>query len=87
MTYADKAKHWMDESNMQTNTAYCIWRVIFPISSLNQFSSSLRLFCHVEFEKRPIRLSEIGGVDWMTLHMQWAVYMIASTENTSSVQI
>ena len=32
-------------------TAYCIWSVISPISQLNQFSSFLRLFCHVPMEK------------------------------------
>ena len=32
-------------------TVYCIWRVISPISSLNQFSSSLGLFCHVPFKR------------------------------------
>jgi len=32
-------------------TAYCIWRAISPISSINQLSSSLRLFCHVPLKR------------------------------------
>jgi len=36
--------------------SYCIWRVISPTSSLNQFSSSLGHFCHVPFK--------IDQLDW-----------------------
>ena len=40
---------WVDSHIciMPDCTAYCIRRVISPISSLNQLSSSLRLVCHV----------------------------------------
>ena len=42
----------------KSNTAWCIWRVVSPISSLNHFSSSLRLFCHV-----PLKSDRFDG-DW-----------------------
>ena len=36
------------------SAAYCIWRVVSPIFSLKQLSSSLRLFCHVPLKRDPL---------------------------------
>jgi len=47
-------------------TAYCIWSIISPISTLNRLSSSLRLIRHV-----PLKRDELDWEwDWMTLQMQ-----------------
>ena len=43
-------------------TAYCMWRIISPASSLNQLSCSLRVFCHV--------LSKRDQLDW-----DWRIWL------------
>jgi len=50
--YKFKLRFWFNSNLMALtvstgNTAYCIWSVISSISSLNRWSSSLGLFCHV----------------------------------------
>ena len=44
-------KQYIDVYTCNTYTAYCIWRVMSPISSLYQLSSPLRLFCHVPLKR------------------------------------
>ena len=43
-------------------TAYCIWSVISPSSKLNRLSSSLRLCCHVPFER--VHLDGVWRIRW-----------------------
>ena len=62
LTY-DKNDSWI-----LSVTAYCIWRVVSPISDLNECSSSLGLFCRSllprSVEKRPWRLRLEIKIEW-----------------------
>ena len=71
-------------------TAYCIWRVISPISELNRLFSSLRLFYHVPLKRdqmdwdRRTRLDDTPNVigciyKWVTtcpfVYVTWLMCM------------
>jgi len=51
-------------NSCKRDTAYCIWSVISSIASLNRFSSSLGLFCHVPLKR------DQGDWDWR-LRLRW----------------